>query len=58
MNKTAQAKRAKPRSEANDFEREVEMLRKSKRFVAFLGERSKSKVRIPHRQVKKELGIE
>jgi hypothetical protein len=42
-------------SEADDFDREVEALRKSPTFQRFLEERSKSKRRIPLEEIEKEI---
>jgi PHD/YefM family antitoxin component YafN of YafNO toxin-antitoxin module len=42
-------------SEADDFEREVEILRQSPAFQRFLEERSKAQGRIPLEEIEREL---
>ncbi len=43
--------------ETDDFEREVEKLGNSEKFMAFLGERSKENETVPIEDIAKELGI-
>lgn len=45
-------------SHADDFEQEVEALRKSPSFQSFLEERSKNSVRIPLSEIEKEIDEE
>ena len=44
--------------ETDDFEREVEKLGNSEKFMSFLGERSKGKETIPIDVIAEKLGIE
>ena len=43
--------------EADDFEKEIEKLGNSKKFMEFLDERSKEKESIPSSSIEKKLGI-
>ncbi len=43
--------------ETDDFEKEVEKLGNSEKFMAFLGERSKENETVPIEDIAKELGI-
>jgi hypothetical protein len=43
--------------ETDDFEREVEKLGNSEKFMAFLGERSREKETVPIEDIAKKLGI-
>ena len=44
--------------EIDDFEKEVEKLGNSEKFMSFLGERSKEKETIPIEGIAEKLGIE
>ncbi len=44
-------------AELDDFELEVEQLKKSKEFMAFLDERSKERGTIPVEELRRDLGI-
>lgn len=44
-------------AEIDDFELEVEMLKNSEEFMAFLDERSKGRGKTPIEELRKELGI-